>query len=103
MHILNFGKSQQIFPITFAEINEGGSKKSSLFKRRRYQMFLLKQLWQWWKRQYLLNLRSAHAVKISNSQTEFGVGDIVLIERNAAVAVSYILDKYNFLQSFLRI
>ena len=83
MHFLNYGQSQQTFPITFAEIIEGGSKRSSLLKRRRYQMLLLKQLWQRWKRQYLLDLRSAHVVKNPNSQIEFKEGDVVLIEGNA--------------------
>ena len=45
-------------------------------------MLLLKQLWQRWKR-HLLYLRSAHVVKNPNSQIEFKVGDIVLIEGNA--------------------
>ena len=46
-------------------------------------MLLQKQLWQRWKRQYLLDIRSAHAVKIPNSQMEFKVGNVVLIEGNA--------------------
>ena len=82
MHFLNYGLSQKTFPIIFAEIIEDGSKRSSFLKRRRYQMLLLKQLWQRWKRQYLLDLRSAHVVKKPNSQIEFKAGDNVLIRGN---------------------
>ncbi|CAL1270780.1 unnamed protein product [Larinioides sclopetarius] len=81
MHFINFGQNQQTFPVTFAHIIESESEKSSLLKRKRYQMLLLKQLWRRWKQQYLLDLRTAHSVKNPNSHAEFKVGD-VLIEGN---------------------
>ncbi|CAL1272271.1 unnamed protein product [Larinioides sclopetarius] len=71
MHFINFGQNQQTFPVTFAHIIESESEKSSLLKRKRYQMLLLKQLWRRWKQQYLLDLRTAHSVKNPNSHAEF--------------------------------
>ncbi|GFY55425.1 integrase catalytic domain-containing protein [Trichonephila inaurata madagascariensis] len=37
MHFLNFGQNQPTYPVTFAEILENASTKSSLLKRKKYQ------------------------------------------------------------------
>ncbi|GFU83075.1 integrase catalytic domain-containing protein [Trichonephila clavipes] len=44
VHFLNFGQNQPTCPVTFAEILENASTKSSLLKRKKYQQLLLKQL-----------------------------------------------------------
>ncbi|GFY68601.1 integrase catalytic domain-containing protein [Trichonephila inaurata madagascariensis] len=82
MHFLNFGQNQPTYPVTFAEILENASTKSSLLKRKKYQQLLLKQLWHRWKKQYLLDLRTAHSVKNPETHPELKVGDVVLIEEN---------------------
>ncbi|GFX54996.1 uncharacterized protein TNCV_4356521 [Trichonephila clavipes] len=79
MHFLNFGQNQPTYPVTFAEILENASTKSSLLKRKKYQQLILKQLW---KKQYLLDLRTAHSVKNPETYPELKVGDVVLIEEN---------------------
>ncbi|GFY39626.1 uncharacterized protein TNIN_116181 [Trichonephila inaurata madagascariensis] len=82
MHFLNFGQNQPTYPVTFAEILENASTKSSLLKRKKYQQLLLKQLWHRWKKQYLLDLRTAHSVKNPETHPKLKVGDVVLIEEN---------------------
>ncbi|GFY11899.1 integrase catalytic domain-containing protein [Trichonephila clavipes] len=82
MHFLNFVQNQPTYPVTFAEISENASTKSSLFKRKKYQQLLLKQLWHRWKKQHLLDLRTAHSVKNPETHPELKVGDVVLIEEN---------------------
>ncbi|GFT55172.1 uncharacterized protein TNCV_1433541 [Trichonephila clavipes] len=56
MHFLNFGQNQPTYPVTFAEILENASTKSSLLKRKKYQQLLLKQLWHRWKKTILIRL-----------------------------------------------
>ncbi|GFW80639.1 uncharacterized protein TNCV_3234911 [Trichonephila clavipes] len=82
MHFLNFGQNQPTYPVTFSEILKNASTKSSLLKRKKYQQLLLKQLWYRWKKQYLLDLRTAHSVKNPETHPELKVGDVVLIEEN---------------------
>ncbi|GFY70406.1 uncharacterized protein TNIN_258111 [Trichonephila inaurata madagascariensis] len=91
--ILNFGQNQPTYPVTFAEILENDSTKSSLLKRKKYQQLFLKQLWHRWKKQYLLDLRTAHAVKNPETHSELKVGDIVLIEENTKNKLLWKLDK----------
>ncbi|GFY62916.1 integrase catalytic domain-containing protein [Trichonephila inaurata madagascariensis] len=51
--------------------------------KKKYQQLLLKQLWhRWKKKQYLLDLRTAHSVKNPETYPELKVGDVVLIEKN---------------------
>ncbi|GFS44202.1 uncharacterized protein TNIN_8971 [Trichonephila inaurata madagascariensis] len=50
VHFLNFGQNQPTYPVTFAEILENASTKSSLLKRKKCQQLLLKQLWHRWKK-----------------------------------------------------
>ncbi|GFY51939.1 uncharacterized protein TNIN_299261 [Trichonephila inaurata madagascariensis] len=82
MHFLNFGQNQPTYTVTFAEILENASTKSSCLKRKKYQQLLLKQLWHRWKKQYLLDLRTAHSVKNPKTHPELKVGDVVLIEEH---------------------
>ncbi|GFT06590.1 integrase catalytic domain-containing protein [Trichonephila clavipes] len=82
MHFLNFGRNQPTYHVTYAEILENASTKSFLLKRKKYQQLLLKQLWHRWKKQYLLDLRTAHSVKNPETHPELKVGDVVLIEEN---------------------
>ncbi|GFY48674.1 integrase catalytic domain-containing protein [Trichonephila inaurata madagascariensis] len=82
MHFLNFGQNQPTYPVTFAEILENASTKSYLLKRKKYQQLLLKQPWHRWKKQYLLDLRTAHSVKNPETYPELKVGDVVLIKEN---------------------
>ncbi|GFY52881.1 uncharacterized protein TNIN_388831 [Trichonephila inaurata madagascariensis] len=82
MHFLNIGQNQPTYPVTFAEILENASTKSSLLKRKKYQQLFLKQLWHRWKNQYLLDLLTAHSVKNLETHLEPKVGDLVLIEEN---------------------
>ncbi|GFY30665.1 integrase catalytic domain-containing protein [Trichonephila clavipes] len=42
MHFLNFEQNQPTYPVTFVEILENASTKSSLLKRKKYQQLLLK-------------------------------------------------------------
>ncbi|GFU56745.1 integrase catalytic domain-containing protein [Trichonephila clavipes] len=63
MHFLNFGQNQPTYPITFAEILENASTKSSLLKTKKCQQLLPKQLCHRWKKQYLLDMRTTHSVK----------------------------------------
>ncbi|GFS90530.1 uncharacterized protein TNCV_4097311 [Trichonephila clavipes] len=82
MHFLNFGQNQPKYPVAFAEILDNASTKSSLLKRKKYQQLFLKQLWHRWKKQYLLDLRTAHSVKNPETHPELKIGDVVLIEEN---------------------
>ncbi|GBN88089.1 hypothetical protein AVEN_250270-1 [Araneus ventricosus] len=56
------------------------SSRPSLIKRKRYQDLLVEQLWSKWKKQYIMDLRNAHALKNPNPQRNIAIDDVVLIE-----------------------
>ncbi|GBN70409.1 hypothetical protein AVEN_118910-1, partial [Araneus ventricosus] len=80
VQFLNFARSDSTLPINFKEIITAGSSKLSLIKRKKYQDLLVKQLWSKWKKQYIMDLRNAHALKNPNPQRNMAIDDVVLIE-----------------------
>ncbi|GBM47722.1 hypothetical protein AVEN_16318-1 [Araneus ventricosus] len=80
VQFLNFARSDSTLPINFKEIIAAGSSRPSLIKRKKYQDLLAKQLWSKWKKQYIMDLRNAHALKNPNPQQNIKIDDVVLIE-----------------------
>ncbi|GBN80911.1 hypothetical protein AVEN_144971-1 [Araneus ventricosus] len=77
---LNFARSDSTLPIHFKEIIAADSSRRSLIERKKYQNLLVKQLWSKWKKQYMMDLRNAHALKNPNPQRNIAIDDVVLIE-----------------------
>ncbi|GBM76640.1 hypothetical protein AVEN_234859-1 [Araneus ventricosus] len=80
VQFLNFARSDSTLPINFKEIIAAGSSRPSLIKRKKYQDLLVKQLWSKWKKQYIMDLRNAHALKNPNPQQNIAIDDVVLIK-----------------------
>ncbi|GBM55041.1 hypothetical protein AVEN_228203-1 [Araneus ventricosus] len=80
VQFLNFARSDSTLPINFKEIIAASSSRPSLIKRKNYQDLLVKQLWSKWKKQYIMDLRNAHALKNPNPQQNIKIDDVVLIE-----------------------
>ncbi|GBM06747.1 hypothetical protein AVEN_62991-1 [Araneus ventricosus] len=80
VQFLNFARSDSTLPINFKEIIAAGSSRPSLIKRKNYQDLLVKQLWSKWKKQYIMDLLNAHALKNPNPQQNIKIDDVVLIE-----------------------
>ncbi|GBM05479.1 hypothetical protein AVEN_94768-1 [Araneus ventricosus] len=80
VQFLNFARWDSTLPINFREIIAAGSSRLSLIKRKKYQDLLVKQLWSKWKKQYIMDLRNAHALKNPNPQRNMAIDDVVLIE-----------------------
>ena len=78
---------------TFASDYQKRIRQIIPLEKKKYQMLLLKQLWTQWKLQYLLDLQTAHCMKNLNSQTNFKVGDVMLIERNTKNSLLWKLGK----------
>ncbi|GBM80317.1 hypothetical protein AVEN_188241-1 [Araneus ventricosus] len=80
LQFLNFARADSTFVVNFKEIIGVGSSRSSLMKMKKYQDLLVKQLWCKCKKQYIMDLRSVHALKNPNQKKNIRNDDIVLIE-----------------------
>ncbi|GFX58464.1 integrase catalytic domain-containing protein [Trichonephila clavipes] len=79
MHFLNFWtKSTNISYYVCGDPRKCFYKIISF--KKKYQQSLLKQLWHRWKKQYLLDLRTAHSVKNPETHPELKVGDVLIGE-----------------------
>jgi hypothetical protein len=65
-------------PVTKVE-NVITGNRNSLVKRFKYQQTLLNHFWNRWRKEYLLNLRSAYVSPQPGKVTLFKVNDVVLI------------------------
>ncbi|KMQ82583.1 integrase core domain protein [Lasius niger] len=79
-HFLQITRTDVHYPLHFVELTNRISNKESLSRRKRYQTTLLKQLWQKWKHQYLLQLKGAHHSKTVDVSENLKPGNVVLIE-----------------------
>lgn len=77
-HFLIGSRLCSLPPKPIAASRASSSSREELTRRWKYRQRLLRDFWTRWKREYLLELRSAHTCKNSHS-TSLKEGDLVLI------------------------
>ncbi|GBN45008.1 hypothetical protein AVEN_12180-1 [Araneus ventricosus] len=73
------GKRLMSLPVVQPKIEELSINRNSLEKRFKYQQTLMNHFWNRWRKEYLLNLRSAYISTQPGKIISFKVNDIVLI------------------------
>ncbi|GBM89625.1 hypothetical protein AVEN_270736-1 [Araneus ventricosus] len=73
------GKRLMSLPVVQPKIEELSINRNSLEKRFKYQQTLMNHFWNRWRKEYLLDLRSAYISTQPGKIISFKVNDIVLI------------------------
>ncbi|KAF8768276.1 hypothetical protein HNY73_021115 [Argiope bruennichi] len=73
------GKRLASLPVIQSKIEELNVNRDSLTKRIKYQQTILNHFWNRWRKEYLLNLRSAYISPQPGKICSFKVNDVVLI------------------------
>ncbi|GFS81739.1 integrase catalytic domain-containing protein [Trichonephila clavipes] len=81
-HFLELGYGDSKYPIHFIKLIDATTAKESYKKRKTYRTLLLKQLWRRWKKQYLLQLKTANHFKTPSVHKNLKLNDVVLVEGN---------------------